>query len=80
MRHQHASFISSDLKYCEIVFPSGSHFEGLQEAYAGFTAAYSKHDRSPQIFVRQEFDFQAGEVSSRRTRSSRSRKAAGMGG
>jgi hypothetical protein len=57
-------FISSDLKYREIVFPTGSHFEGLQEAYAGFTAAYSEHDRSPQIFVRQEFDFQAGEVSS----------------
>ena len=79
MRYQYASFRSGDLEYCESIFPGGSHLESLQEAYAGFATSYSKHYRSPQIFVRQEFDFQA-EASSRRARSKRSRKAAGIGG
>ena len=79
MRYQHASFIGSDLEHCEIIFPGGSNFESMQEVYAGFAPLYSKQDLSPQIFVRQEFDFQA-EASSRRARSKRSRNAAGIGG
>ena len=79
MRYHNASFLSGDLEHCEIIFPGGSHFESLQEAYAGFAASYSKHDSAAQILVRQEFDLQA-EACSRRARSNRSRKAAGMGG
>jgi hypothetical protein len=80
MRYQDASFLGSDFKDSEIIFPSRSRFESLQETYTGFAASYSQHDRSSQIFVRQEFDFQACEVSPRRAHSNRSRKAAGMGG
>jgi hypothetical protein len=80
MRYQDASLLGSDFKDCEIIFPSRSRFESLQETHTGFAASYSRHDRSSQIFVRQEFDFQACEVSSRRARSNRSREAAGMGG
>jgi hypothetical protein len=61
MRYQDASFLGSDFKDCEIIFPSHSRFESLQETYTGFAASYSQHDGSSQIFVRQEFGFQACE-------------------
>jgi hypothetical protein len=44
--------------------------QSLQEVYAGLAMSYSKHDRSRQISVRQEFNFQT-EASSRRARSTR---------
>jgi hypothetical protein len=50
MRYQDASFFGGDLEHCEIIFPSGSHFESVHEAYAGFASSYSKQDRPPQIF------------------------------
>jgi hypothetical protein len=41
MRYQDVSFLGSDFKDCEIIFPSRSRFESLQETYTGFAASYS---------------------------------------
>jgi hypothetical protein len=34
MRYQDASFLGGDFKDCEIIFPSRSRFESLQETYS----------------------------------------------
>ena len=74
-----ADSFRGDLEPGGVVFSPRTGLVRLHEICPGLTPSKAKYNGLSQVFVCQEFDFHAREVSSRRARSSRSRRAGGMG-
>jgi len=63
----------------EIVLSAERGFGCLHKTDGGLTPAYSKYNRTPQVFIGEVLDFQA-EARSRLARAIRSRKPGGKSG